>query len=76
MTNVLIFLLVVIILLLAMTLYWVVRKSTYLFTKEKEYLNFVIDIFSEYGDDLGIQSKDQHIKLVEELNKIRKKHLK
>lgn len=44
--------------------------------KEKEYILFVIDIFCQYGDDLGIQSKEQHIKLTEELEKIKNKHLK
>ena len=29
--------------------------------------------FKEYGDDLGIQSKEQHEKLVEELEKIKTK---
>ena len=37
---------------------------------------FVIDIFEQYGDDLGIQSKEQHQKLVEELEKIKKKYFK
>ena len=44
--------------------------------KEKEFIVFVMDIFKEYGDDLGVQSKDQHEQLVEELDKIKKKHLK
>ena len=71
-----ILLLVVIITLLAIALYLFAKKSVYISNKEKEFLVFVINIFSEYGDDLGIQSKDQHVKLVEELNKIKTKHLK
>lgn len=71
-----ILLLVVIILLLVMALYLFAKKSTYLSDKEKEFIVFVIDIFKDYGDDLGIQTKDQHKKLVEELEKIKKKHLK
>jgi hypothetical protein len=59
-----------------MALYLFARKSTYLSDKEKEFIVFVIDIFKDYGDDLGIQTKDQHKKLVEELEKIKKKHLK
>lgn len=66
---------VVIILLLVITLYFYIKKSTYLTDKEKEFIIFVIDIFKDYGDDLGIQSKDQHKKLVEELEKIKTKHL-
>ena len=76
MSIVVILLLVIIVLLLAMALYLFAKKSTYLSDKEKEFIKFVIEIFSEYGDDLGIQSKDQHKKLVEELEKIKKKHLK
>ena len=65
--------LVVIVGLLALALYHFIKKSTYLSDKEKEFIVFVIDIFAEYGDDLGIQSKEQHEKLVEELEKIKKK---
>ena len=69
-------LLVAIILILSLTLYQFSKKATYISDKEKDFVVFVIDIFAEYGDDLGIQSKEQHEKLVEELNKIKTKHLK
>ena len=62
--------------LLALALYYFVRKSTYFSDKEKEFIVFVIDIFKDYGDDLGIQSKDQHAKIAEELEKIKKKLFK
>lgn len=68
-----ILLLVVVVMLLAMTLYLLIKKSLYLSDKEKEFLKFVMDIFKDYGDDLGIQSKEQHKQLVEELEKIKKK---
>ncbi len=66
-------LLVTIILFLSLALYYFSKKSIYFSKKEKEFVVFVIDIFKEYGDDLGIQSKEQHKKLVEELEKIKKK---
>ena len=44
--------------------------------KEKEFITFVIDIFTEYGDDLGIQSKEEHKKITDELTKIKSKYLK
>ena len=66
-------LLVVIVFLLSMVLYRFTKKSIYLSDKEKEFIIFVMDIFKEYGDDLGVQSKDQHEKLVEELEKIKNK---
>jgi len=70
-----IIILLVIILLLALALYIFSKKSIFLSEKEKEYIIFVIDIFIQYGDDLGIQSKEQHLKLTEELEKIKNKHL-
>lgn len=71
--TVVLILLAITVFLLAGSLYLLIKKSTYLSDKEKNFITFVIDIFAEYGDDLGIQSKDQHEKLVEELNKIKKK---
>jgi len=73
---VIIIILAIVILLLALALYYFAKKSTYLSDREKEYIIFVIDIFVQYGDDLGIQSKEQHKKLVEELEKIKKKYVK
>lgn len=73
---ILLILLTVIVLLLSIALLTFSRKGSFLSEKEKEFLVFVIDIFNEYGDDLGIQSKEQHKKLVEELEKIKNKHLK
>jgi len=70
---IIIVLLVIIILFLSLALYHFIKKSIYFSNKEKEFILFVIDIFIEYGDDLGIQSKEQHKKLVEELSKIKNK---
>jgi hypothetical protein len=66
-------LLTAVVLLLAAALYHFSKKSTYFSDKEKEFITFVIDIFEQYGDDLGIQSKEDHKKLCEELEKIKKK---
>ena len=68
-----ILLLVVIIVLLTMAMYLIAKKSSYLSDKEKDFIKFVIDIFTEYGDDLGIQSKEEHEKIANELEKIKKK---
>lgn len=74
--EIVILFLVVIIMLLALALYYHAKKTTFISDKEKDYLRFVIDIFKEYADDLGIQSKEEHEKLVEQLEKIKNKHLK
>jgi competence protein ComGC len=73
---ILVILLTVIILLLSLAIYHLIKKGQYISDKEKEFIIFVIDIFEQYGDELGIQSKDQHKKIVEELEKIKNKHLK
>jgi len=68
--------LLVIISLLSLTLYVFIRKNVYISDKEKEFIFFVIDIFRDFGSELGIQSKEQHEKLVEELEKIKNKYNK
>ena len=73
---IIIVLLITIIVLLAGSLFFLIKKNIYLSDNEKDFITFVIDIFIEYGDDLGIQSKDQHKKLIKELEKIKTKHLK
>jgi hypothetical protein len=73
---VIILILAIIILLLAAGLYIFAKKSHYISDKEKEFIVFVIDIYTQYGDDLGVQSKAQHKKLCEELEKIKKKYFK
>jgi len=72
---IIIFLLVIAIVLLSLSLFYFIKNSTYMTNKEKEFLNFVIDIYQKYSNDLGIQSEDQHKKLCEELDKIKEKHL-
>jgi len=68
---ILIILLIVVIILLALSLYVFAKKSIYLSNKEKEFIVFVMDIFENYGSELGVQSKEQHQKLVAELKKIK-----
>lgn len=71
---ILLILLAVIVLFLSMTIYQFLKKGVFISDKEKEFIIFVIDIFEQYGDDLGVQSKEQHKKLVDELEKIKQKH--
>ena len=70
---VVIVLLIIIILLLSIALLFFIRKSIYLSDKDKEFIFFVMDIYEQYSDDLGIESKEQHEILVKELNKIKDK---
>ena len=73
--QILIILLLVIILLLSFALYQFSKKGIYLSDKEKEYLIFTINIFEQYSEELGIQTKEQHKKLCDELERIKNKHL-
>jgi len=73
--HIILVLLVIIILFLSLALYFFSKKTNYYSKKEKEFIVFVIDIFIEFGDDLGIQSKEQYNKVVDELNKIKNKLL-
>jgi hypothetical protein len=73
---ILLILLALAVLFLSLAIYYFLKKGAFISDKEKEFIIFVIDIFEQYGDDLGIQSKEQHQKLVEELEKIKKKYFK
>lgn len=72
--SILVILLAVVVVLLSLALVYFAKKSIYVSDKEKEFIAFVIDIFTQYGDDLGIQSKEEHKKLADELEKIKKKY--
>ena len=68
--------LVLIVFVLSISIFFIIKKSIYLSDKEREFILFTMDIFIEYGEDLGVQSKEQHEKLVNELNKIKEKKFK
>lgn len=72
---IIILILAITIFVLSLVLFQYIKKSIHISDKEKEFIIFVMDIFTQYGDELGIQSKEQHAKLCEELEKIKKKHL-
>ena len=73
---ILILLLTIIIFFLSFAIYFFLKNGTYISDKEKEFIIFVVEIYEQYSSDLGIQSKEQHKKLIEELEKIKNKHLK
>ena len=69
-------LLVIAVLVLSLSLYFFIRKSTYLTDKEKEFIDFVIDMYIQYAEELEIHSKAQHTKITKQLEDIKNKHLK
>lgn len=70
--SIIILLLVIVILILAITIYYVFKRSTYLSEREKEMVNFAIDIYIDYGEELDVLS-DKHDIIVKELNKLKRK---
>ena len=73
---ILIAILIGIIALLAGALLLFAKKSIFLSKKENDFLIFVIDMYIQYAEELEINSEEQHDKIVMELNRIKKKHLK
>jgi len=71
-----IIILAIVILFLSSTLYYLMKKNTFISDKEKDFVVFAINMYIQYAHELKINSKEQHEKLVEELEKIKNKHFK
>ena len=53
-----------------------IRKSTFISDKDKEFIEFTIDMYIQYAKDLDIHSPKQHKKIIEQLERIKNKYLK
>lgn len=73
---VIIVVLLIVVLLLSVALVYITKNMTYFTDKEKDFVNFTIDIYADFGEELGVESIEEHNKLVEILRKIQDKHLK
>ena len=62
-----------IILTLSIAIILIIKKATYLSKKNRDLIIFVIDMYIQYGEEIGITSQDKHSALIIELNKIREK---
>ena len=71
---IIILLLVIIIVILSIVLLIIVKKTIYISDKDKEFIKFTIDMYINYAEDLEINSKEQHEKIVEELERIKNKY--
>lgn len=65
--------LALIILTLSISLIIVIKKASYFSKKERDLIEFVIDMYIEYGEEIGITSQDKHDTLIKELKKIKKR---
>jgi hypothetical protein len=76
-----IFLIVIIMLLsvaivaIAIAFLLYMKKSTFISDKDKEFIDFTIDMYIQYAKDLDIHSPKQHQKIVEKLKDIKRKYL-
>ena len=65
--------LALIILILSISLVLVIKKATYYPKKDRDLIGFVIDMYIDYGEEIGITSKDKHDAIEKELNRLKKK---
>ena len=72
---VVIVLLILIILGLTISLFLLIKKVTPLSKKEKEFIEFAVNMYIKYAEELEITSPEQHEYLVSELEKIKKRYL-
>lgn len=66
-----IIILTLIILLLSFGLVLIIKNATYLSKKEKDMVIFSIDMYIDYGDEIGITDEKQHPIIIDELKKIK-----
>lgn len=61
------------ILLLSIAIFLIIKKTIYLSRKEKDFIEFAIDMYVDYAKDLNINSETEHDRIVIELKKIKEK---
>lgn len=70
--SIIILLLVIVIVILTLIIFYVAKRATYLSSKEREMINFTIDIYLDYGEELDVLSNKHEI-IAAELNKLKNK---
>ena len=61
--------------LLILIYFLLVKKITIISEKEKEFIEFAINMYIKYAEELEITSPEEHDYIVKELEKIRKRYL-
>jgi len=61
---------------LVVVLFKLQKKTTYMSDKEKEFIDFAIDMYVDYAEELNINTHEQHELIVKHLKKIQNKHIK
>jgi len=73
---IIIILLCVALIVLAVAHAFYIKKSTFIPDKDKEFLEFTIDMYIQYAEELEINSPKQHKVIVEQLERIKNKYFK
>jgi len=77
--NVILWILVILLtasnLFLAIAYFILIKKITPLSKKEKEFIEFAVNMYIKYAEELEITSPEQHEYIVTELKKIKKRYL-
>ena len=72
---IIILLLAIAIVVIAIAFLLYIKKSTFIPDRDKEFIDFTIDMYIEYANELNIYSPKQHEKIVERLKEIKRKYL-
>ena len=64
-----------IILFLSVIIIFIIKKTTYLSSKQKEFIVFAINMYIEYAEELNIIAPEKHEYIVNQLKKIKEKNL-
>lgn len=54
-----------------MMLYIIYKKFTYLSTRDKKIINFVIDIYIDYGKEIDVIDEENHDKIIADLKDLK-----
>lgn len=52
-------------------LYVIYKKFTYLSTRDKKIINFVIDIYIDYGKEIDVIDEENHDKIIADLKELK-----
>lgn len=76
MIYVIILFLIILCCFLSYIIYYVARKATYLSKKEKEFIDFALEMYENYGAEINIIPKEHHEVMINELKNLREKYFK
>lgn len=70
--EIVVLILSVIILILSISIFYLLKFSMFIFGSDKELIEFVVDIYIEFGEKLNLYDKNKHDIIVKKLEKFKK----